>query len=59
MKHVQLDWTYGRWKFLTSEGEPMGKLLLKCKILLSCEMGADALRLRDPMRVLVCLLQLM
>ena len=58
MKHVQRDWEHGFWKFLTSEGEPMGKLLLKCKILLSYEMGTAALRLWDPMRVLVCLVRL-
>ena len=58
MKHVQLDPVYGSWKFLTSEGEPMGKLLIKCKILLSYEMGTDALRLWRPSDVLVRLVHL-
>ena len=58
IKHMQPDPVVGRWKFLTSEGEPMGKLLLKCKILLSYVMGPDALRIQDPVDVLVRLLRL-
>ena len=56
MKHIQLN--YGCWEFVTSEGEPMGKLLQKCKILLSYVMGPDALRLWKPSNVLVSLIQL-
>ena len=56
MKHVQLDPVLGCWKFLTSEGEPMGKLLQKCKILLSYVMGPDALRWKSK-NVLVNLIE--
>ena len=58
MKHLQLDPVYGSWKFLTSEGEPMGKLLQKCKILLSYVMGPDALRLWKSSDVLLVLIQM-
>ena len=58
MKHIQPDPVYGGYKFVTSEGEPMGKLLLKCKILLSYVMGTDALRLWDRWDVLHRLLRL-
>ena len=58
MKHIQPDPVYGGYKFLTSEGEPMEKLLLKCKILLSYVMGTDALRLWDRWDVLHRLLRL-
>ena len=57
MKHLQPDPVKGGWKFLTSEGEPMGKLLHRCKILLSYVMGRHSLLISDPWVVLVCLLQ--
>ena len=53
MKHLQPDPVHGGWKFLTSEDESMGKLLLKCKILLSYVMGTNALRIQDRWVVLV------
>ena len=58
MKHLQPDPVHGGWKFLTSEDESMGKLLLKCKILLSYVMGTNALRIQDRWVVLVRLIQL-
>ena len=53
MKHLQPDPVHGGWKFLTSEDESIGKLLLKCKILLSYVMGTNALRIQDRWVVLV------
>ena len=58
MKHLQPDPVKGGWKFLTSEGEPMGKLLHRCKILLSYVMGTDALRLGHRQDVINGLLRL-
>ena len=58
MKHIQPDPVYGGYKFLTREGEPMEKLLLKCKILLSYDMGPGALRILDPYVVLANVLRL-
>ena len=57
MKHVQPGPVKGAWELVTSEGEPMEKLVLRCKILLSHTMGTDALRLQSPRDVLTCLLQ--
>jgi len=58
MKYVQQDPVYGGWKFLKIEGDPMGKLLRKCRILLSVIMGPDALRLWHHQDVLNSLLHL-
>ena len=58
MKHIQPDPVCGGYKLLTSEGEPMEKLLLKCKILLSYAMGTDALRLGGRQDVICGLLRL-
>ena len=57
MRHVQPDPVYGGWKLVTSGGETMGKLLLKCKILLSYVDGTDALGIQDRWVVLVRLMQ--
>ena len=47
MKHVQPDPVDACRKFVTREGESMGKLVLKCEILLSYVMGTHALRILD------------
>lgn len=57
MKHVQPDPVNACWKLVTSEGESIGKLVLKCKILLSYVIGTHALRISDPCDVLVCLMR--
>ena len=58
MKHVQQDPVYGSWQFLTSEGEPMGELLFNCKVLISYQIGMDAMKLWRPSDVLQWVLHL-
>ena len=57
MRHLQPDPVCGGWKLVTSDGEPMEKLLIKCKILLSYVDGEDALEIQDRWVVLARLMQ--